>query len=74
MCNFGAVYNPYEVGTTNKSGYSEGCSSMRQLRCAMGDLTGKLGTLRPMTANSHNIYSFYDENLFLTGPFTSKYK
>ena len=39
----------------------------------MGDLSGKLGTLQRLEP-PHNTYSFYDENLHLLGPFTSKLK
>ena len=71
----GAQYNPYEVKTTNESGYFDDCTSHRQQRCAMGDLSRKLGTLRlePNSTNPHKTYSFYDENLFLTGNFTSEF-
>ena len=70
----GTLYNPYEVSTAAESGYFDGCTSLNQQRCAMGDLSGKLGTLRldPPTANPHKTYSFYDENLHLLGPFTSE--
>ena len=41
----------------------------------MGDLSGKLGALA-IEAKSHHqkTYSFYDENLFLTGNYTSELK
>ena len=41
----------------------------------MGDLSRKLGTLRlePNSTNPCKTYSFYDENLFLTGNFTSEF-
>ena len=74
--HIGALYNPYAVSTTEESGYFDDCSSLSQLRCAMGDLGGKLGTLalEPVTNSSHKTYSFYDKNLFLTGPYTSEFK
>ena len=52
------------------------CTSRRQQRCAMGDLSGKLGRLKidPNSIYPHKTYSFYDENLFLTGPYTSEFK
>ena len=69
-------YNPYEVDTSEESGYFRGCSPLRQLRCAMGDLSRKLGPfmLEPASARLHKMYSFYDENLFLDGPFTSEFQ
>lgn len=72
--NIEKLYNPYGVKTTDKSGYIKECSALRQLRCAMGDLTGKLGPLglEPLSYKPHKTYSFYDENLFLVGPFTSE--
>ena len=71
----GERYNPYGVNTTEESGYLDDCSSLRQQRCAMGDLTGKLGALglEPVTTSPHQTYSFYDENLHLLGPFTSEF-
>ena len=73
--HIGERYNPYGVNTTQESGYLEDCSSLSQLRCAMGDLTGKLGALglEPVTTSPHQTYSFYDENLHLLGPFTSEF-
>ena len=68
-------YNPYEVDTSEESGYFRGCSPLRQLRCAMGDLSRKLGPLMLEPASAiHEMYSFYDENLFLAGPFTSEFQ
>ena len=69
-------YNPYEVDTSEESGYFMECSPLGQLRCAMGDLRRKLGPLmlEPATASFHKMYSFYDENLFLAGPFTSEFQ
>ena len=69
--HIGDQYNPYGVNTTKESGYMTDCSSLSQQRCAMGDFSGKLGLL---TTSPHKTYSFYDENLFLTGPFTSEFK
>ena len=71
----GILYNPYAVNTTAESGYFDDCTSLRQQRCAMGDLSGKLGVLglEPVTNNPHKTYSFYDEHLYLIGPFTSEY-
>ena len=71
----GAQYNPYAVNATAESGYIDDCTSLRQQRCAMGDLSGKLGTLglEPM-AKHRKTYSFYDENLHLVGPFTGKFR
>jgi len=71
----GALYNPYHVSTAAESGYFEDCTSTNQQRCAMGDLSGKLGALRlePLTANPRKTYSFYDDNLHLLGPLTSEY-
>ena len=42
----------------------------------MGDLSSKLGPLmlEPASARLHEMYSFYDENLFLAGPFTSEFQ
>ena len=73
--HIGALYNPYGVSTTAESGYFDDCTSLRQQRCAMGDLSGKLGTLglEPVTASYHKTYSFYDENLHLLGPFTGEF-
>ena len=72
--HLGAQYNPYRVNTTAESGYLDDCSSLRQQRCAMGDLGGKLGTLglEPMTNSPHKTFSFYDENLDVLGPFSSE--
>ena len=72
----GALYNPYAVSTTAESGYIDDCTSLRQQRCAMGDLSGKLGTLglEPMATNPHKTYSFYDEHLYLVGPFTGEFR
>ena len=69
-------YNPYEVDTSEESGYFRECSPLRQLRCAMGDLRRKLGPLmlEPASARLRKMYSFYDENLFLAGPFTSEFQ
>ena len=71
----GALYNPYHVSTSSESGYLDDCTSTNQQRCAMGDLSGKLGALRlePLTANPRKTYSFYDDNLHLLGPLTSEY-
>ena len=77
MCTDGIdkQYNPYEVDTSEESGYFRECSPQTQLRCAMGDLRRKLGPLmlEPASARLHKIHSFYDENLFLAGPFTSEF-
>ena len=77
MCSDGIdkQYNPYEVDTSEGSGYFRECSPLRQLRCAMGDLRWKLGPLmlEPASARLRKLYSFYDENLFLAGPFTSEF-
>ena len=72
--HLGAQYNPYRVNTTAESGYLDDCSSLRQQRCAMGDLGGKLGTLglEPMANSPHKTYSYYDENLDVLGPFSSE--
>ena len=42
----------------------------------MGDLSRKLGPLmlEPATVRLRKMYSFYDENLFLAGPFTSEFQ
>ena len=42
----------------------------------MGDLSGKLGTLglEPMATNPRKTYSFYDEHLYLVGPFTGEFR
>ena len=75
-CATGLLYNPYNVSTTDDSGYMDECNSHKQRRCAMGDLSGKLGTLvlEPNSTYPHQTYSFYDENLLLIGPYTSKLK
>ena len=72
--HIGAQYNPYRVNTTAESGYLDDCTSLNQLRCAMGDLSGKLGTLelQLVTSSPHKTYSFYDGNLHVLGPFTSE--
>ena len=69
------VYNPYAVNRSKASGYLADCTTLTQLRCAMGDLSGKLGTLQlePVTTRPCKTYSFYDENLHLLGPFTGKF-
>ena len=69
-----SMYNPYNISTAAESGYFDDCTSVSQQRCAMGDLSGKLGTLRlePQTNTPHKTYSFYDENLHLLGPLTSE--
>ena len=74
--HIGDQYNPYRVNTTEESGYLDDCTSLSQLRCAMGDLGGKLGTLalEPVTTIPRKTYSFYDENLHLMGPFTSEFR
>ena len=74
--HIGDQYNPYGVNTTEESGYLDDCSSLNQLRCAMGDLGGKLGALglEPVTTIPRKTYSFYDENLHLLGPFTSEFR
>ena len=68
------IYNPYAIDTSNESGYLDDCTTLSQLRCAMGDLTGKHGTLElvPVTNSNRKLYSFYDENLHLLGPFTGE--
>ena len=70
----GTLYNPYEVSTAAESGYFDDCTPVSQQRCAMGDLSGKLGTLKlkSRTNTPHKTYSFYDDNLHLLGPFTSE--
>ena len=70
----GAQYNPYGVNTSADSGYFDDCTSLSQQRCAMGDLSGKLGALglEPVATNPHKATSFYDENLHLLGPSTGK--
>ena len=72
--HIGAQYNPYRVNTTAESGYLDDCTSLNQLRCAMGDLSGKVGTLelQLVTSSPHKTYSLYDENLHVLGPFTSE--
>ena len=72
----GALYNPYGVSTTTESGYLNDCTSRSQQRCAMGDLSGKLGTLglEPMANTPRKTYAFYDENLHLVGPFSGEFK
>ena len=66
-------YNPYQVHVNSSAGYMNDCNPHKQQRCAMGDLSGKLGTLAiEVNSNPHKTYSFYDENLFLTGKYTSE--
>ena len=74
--HIGALYNPYGVNTTAESGYFDDCTSWSQQRCAMGDLSGKLEVLglEPVTTSPHKTYSFYDELLYLVGPFTGEFK
>lgn len=68
-----SLYNPYQVQVNSSAGYMNDCNPRNQQRCAMGDLSGKLGTLAiEANSNSHKTYSFYDENLFLTGKYTSE--
>lgn len=71
----GAPYNPFEVSRSEESGYFDDCTSRRQQRCAMGDLSRKLEKLsiEPQSKNPHKMYSFYDENLFLAGKYTSEF-
>ena len=73
--HIGTLYNLYGVNTTAESGYFDDCTSLRQQRCAMGDLSGKLGILElePVTVSHYKTYSFYDENLHLLGPFTGEF-
>ena len=56
--------------------YEDDCTRLNQLRCAMGDLSKKLGRLvlgaTPVTFSTRRTYSFYDENLHLLGPFTGE--
>ena len=68
------IYNPYSVNTSKESGYLNDCTALSQLRCAMGDLSGKLGELglEPVTTTPRKTYSFYDVNLHLLGPFSSE--
>ena len=68
------IFNPFAVNTSNVSGYMDDCSALSQFRCAMGDLGRKLGTLElvPVTNSHRKLYSFYDENLHLLGPFTGE--
>ena len=69
-----SLYNPYQVQVTSSTGYMNDCNPRRQQRCAMGDLSGKLGTLAiESKSNHHKTYSFYDENLFLTGNYSSEF-
>ena len=69
-----SLYNPYQVQVKNSAGYMNDCNPRSQQRCAMGDLSGKLGTLAiEANSNHHKTYSFYDENLFLTGNYTSEF-
>ena len=70
----GALYNPFGVSRSEESGYLDDCTSRRQQRCAMGDLSRKLANLRmdTMSKNPYIMYSFYDENLFLAGKYTSE--
>ena len=74
--HIGALYNPYGVSTTAESGYFDDCTSQSQQRCAMGDLSGKLEVLglEPVTTSPHKTYSFYDELLYLVGPFTGEFR
>ena len=68
------LYNPYQVQLNSSAGYMNDCNPHKQQRCAMGDLSGKLGTLAiEVNSNHHKTYSFYDENLFLTGKYTSEF-
>ena len=68
------MYNPYGVSTTEESGYFDDCNALVQSRCAMGDLSGKLGTLRlePVTTSPRKAHSFYDVNLELLGPYSGE--
>ena len=68
------IYNPYAVDTSSESGYLDDCTALSHLRCAMGDLGGKLGMLEmvPVTDRNRKLHSFYDENLHLLGPFTGE--
>ena len=67
------LYNPYQVQVKSSAGYMNDCNPRSQQRCAMGDLSGKLGTLAiEANSNPHKTYSLYDENLFLTGKYTSE--
>ena len=69
------IYNPFGVNTSRESGYLDDCTALSHFRCAMGDLSGKLGALglEPATTSPHKAHSFYDENLHLLGPFSGRY-
>lgn len=68
------IFNPLAVNTSKVSGYMDDCGALSQFRCAMGDLGRKLGKLElvPVTNSHRKLYSFYDENLHLLGPFTGE--
>ena len=63
-----STYNPFNVSMTGN--YTSDCTVESQLRCAMGDLTGKLGqlTVESGTGAKVKTYTFYDDLLYLTGP------
>jgi hypothetical protein len=69
MCRgpVGGHYNPFNVNLT-KPAYTNQCGPDSQLRCEMGDQSGKHGKLTIASLSSPTV--LFDDHLHLTGPFT----
>ncbi|KAK3595909.1 hypothetical protein CHS0354_014750 [Potamilus streckersoni] len=62
-------YNPYNVDLSVAGNYSTQCSSKKQFRCEVGDLSGKHGSLSIRSSLGGMFRAFYtDIQLPLTGP------
>lgn len=68
----GGHFDPF-VADVDESGYDEECGPNAQLRCEMGDLSGKHGSLTIGGMSPPRMASvWYDVNFHLAGPFTGE--
>lgn len=77
MCseeNVGSHYDPFLVKTAMNAEYDMECEPNAQLRCEMGDLSGKHGQMRIEggSVSSRMTSVEYDVNLHLAGPYTGE--
>ena len=68
----GGHFDPF-LADVDKSGYDEECGPNAQLRCEMGDLSGKHGSLTiGGMATPRMVFVGYDVNLHLAGPYNGE--
>ena len=67
-----SILNP-SLPTSPESGYDEECGPNVPLRCEMGDLSGKHGTVTiGGMATPRMVFVGYDVNLHLAGPYNGE--